>query len=795
MRLEYKKIFSKSFILFIVLFTSVFSVAQEGINTSTPNSSAMLDITSTTRGLLPARMTESDRNNIITPANGLLIYCTDCNPKGLCMYSDGWINLSLITPDATGIVKGIIQLGGDLTNTADNPKVIDGAITKDKLISKAVTAEKIDASIGSNNRMLTATTAGDAVWQLQPFINNYTVTGAANVEIRGNGNSITDSFETPYYTSSVTLPRGVYMYVNTNRVYHNIKTNASDTEATNVLIDVFADSGYVTSYFNAAIPKATLYNYAEGGQIFIFEVLSTTATVKFNYRPYNGLSYQSAFKLNTTGFGGVIYELRGAFSLPATSITSLTANCELLGTYLNGASLTSSNVFNTTITNNSSSTAINLTFSASDLTLSGSGSAGITVSNVSPPNINLAPGMSQIVTYYLSGTPTALGTLTATWNKLNLSCSKNRVVNTNALVFSNFPIKKYIPSYIFPTQGLDEQGVIDNGSNSYTFNVIYSSATAATSYPAFSSVPVSVIGQAGDVNTISYSYPAGTVNTSGGTIPVTITVGGADTSFNVKKQLIANQEEIIASLPFIILGTTYDNIDFLSVGGIRDKMYDLPDNLGSFSHKMVYFPIRALDGKIWLNNNLGAQYSNINHASYAPFQNATSATDYNAYGSLFQWGRKPDGHELVQWISSRSGAITGTTGVKSDNPSHASFIYSGDSWRITSDNTLWLNESSVNNPCPAGYRIPTNTEINTLLSSSSITNISTAASSALKIPVAGGRSQFGGALTMNGVECLMWTSTPFDPSKAYDLYISTGGVIANDYSFHSYGMSVRCIKN
>ena len=790
MRLEYKKIFSKSFILFIVLFTSVFSVAQEGINTSTPNSSAMLDITSTTRGLLPARMTESDRNNIITPANGLLIYCTDCNPKGLCMYSDGWINLSLITPDATGTVKGIIQLGGDLTNTADNPKVIDGAITKDKLISKAVTAEKIDASIGSNNRMLTATTAGDAVWQLQPFINNYTVTGAANVEIRGNGNSITDSFETPYYTSSVTLPRGVYMYVNTNRVYHNIKTNASDTEATNVLIDVFADSGYVTSYFNAAIPKATLYNYAEGGQIFIFEVLSTTATVKFNYRPYNGLSYQSAFKLNTTGFGGVIYELRGAYSLPATSITSLTANCELLGTYLKGASLTSSNVFNTTITNNSSSTAINLTFSASDLTLSGSGSASITVGNVMPSNINLAPGSSQIVTYYLSGTPTASGTLTATWNKLNLSCSKNKDVLENGLVFKNLPIKNYVPSYTFPTQGMDEQGIIDNGSNSYTFDVIYTRATAATSYPAFSSVPVSVTGQDGDVNTIFYSYPAGTLNTSGGTIPVTITVGGVDTSFKVKKQTVVNQEENIVSLPFILSSQTYDDIRLIAVGGIRDLMYDKTDNQGNYTHQMVYFA-KTLNGKKWLLNNLGADYSNTKHPSYAPFQQATSATDYNAYGSMFQWGRKPDGHELTIYSGSTSGTLVySLTSTKSDIPLHANFINSSTDtdWRITQNDNLWNGVSAVNCPCPKGFRLPTTSEMNELFGVMGVSNDATAASSVMKLPSSGNINYLGYFQSL-GSNYFGWTGNPYltkAQEKGANTYYSCG---------RSWGVAIRCVKD
>lgn len=52
-------------------------IAQSvGIGTTTPNSSALLDITSTTKGLLMPRMTTVQRNAIVSPADGLLIYNT-----------------------------------------------------------------------------------------------------------------------------------------------------------------------------------------------------------------------------------------------------------------------------------------------------------------------------------------------------------------------------------------------------------------------------------------------------------------------------------------------------------------------------------------------------------------------------------------------------------------------------------------------------------------------------------------------------------------------------------------------
>jgi len=47
-----------------------------GIGTNTPDNSALLDMTSTTKGLLPPRMTQSEIAAISNPANGLVVFCT-----------------------------------------------------------------------------------------------------------------------------------------------------------------------------------------------------------------------------------------------------------------------------------------------------------------------------------------------------------------------------------------------------------------------------------------------------------------------------------------------------------------------------------------------------------------------------------------------------------------------------------------------------------------------------------------------------------------------------------------------
>ena len=68
------KRFIYSFILSFVLMSGF---AQTGIGTTTPDASAKLDITSTTKGLLVPRMTSTQKAAISLPANGLLVYQTD----------------------------------------------------------------------------------------------------------------------------------------------------------------------------------------------------------------------------------------------------------------------------------------------------------------------------------------------------------------------------------------------------------------------------------------------------------------------------------------------------------------------------------------------------------------------------------------------------------------------------------------------------------------------------------------------------------------------------------------------
>jgi len=63
------------------------------IGTSSPDASAVFELSATTKGFLPPRMTESERLAISSPSIGLMVYQTD-EPDGVYVYkAAGWVQM------------------------------------------------------------------------------------------------------------------------------------------------------------------------------------------------------------------------------------------------------------------------------------------------------------------------------------------------------------------------------------------------------------------------------------------------------------------------------------------------------------------------------------------------------------------------------------------------------------------------------------------------------------------------------------------------------------------------------
>ncbi len=180
-------------------------------------------------------------------------------------------------------------------------------------------------------------------------------------------------------------------------------------------------------------------------------------------------------------------------------------------------------------------------------------------------------------------------------------------------------------------------------------------------------------------------------------------------------------------------------------------------------------------GRIWMDRNLGAS------------RVATSSTDEEAYGDLYQWGRAADGHE------SRTSGTTSSLS-SSDTPGHGNFILVSSNpydWRSPQNDNLWQGASGTNNPCPNGYRLPTEAEWEAERASWSSYNSAGAFASPLKLPVAGFRDR-DGSLTFVGYNGYYWSGTV---AGAYSQGLSFGSSAGMGSGGRVYGISVRCIKD
>ena len=91
-----KKLLSK-LVYTIVFFMCISVCAQRGIGTNNPDKSAILELKSTTQGFLPPSMTSAQLGILknTSPAEGLLVYCSDCPTRGVVVF-DGTAFISSV---------------------------------------------------------------------------------------------------------------------------------------------------------------------------------------------------------------------------------------------------------------------------------------------------------------------------------------------------------------------------------------------------------------------------------------------------------------------------------------------------------------------------------------------------------------------------------------------------------------------------------------------------------------------------------------------------------------------------
>ncbi len=246
-----------------------------------------------------------------------------------------------------------------------------------------------------------------------------------------------------------------------------------------------------------------------------------------------------------------------------------------------------------------------------------------------------------------------------------------------------------------------------------------------------------------------------------------VNAGTGTGSFQVLlEELEANQQYIVRAYAKTDAGTGWGQAQEFTTLWPRDTDTEVVE---------VTNPVT---GQVWMDRNLGASRA------------ATSSTDEQAFGDFYQWGRGADGHQKRN--SSTTGNLSST-----DQPNHGNFILSNSDanwdWRNPQNDNLWHGVNGINNPCPAGYRLPTEAEWQEERQSWASNDASGAFASPLKLPMAGYRNYSSGSLFDVGSYGNYWSSS-VSGSYARALYFNSS-FAAMDSSYRAFGDSVRCLED
>lgn len=205
------------------------------------------------------------------------------------------------------------------------------------------------------------------------------------------------------------------------------------------------------------------------------------------------------------------------------------------------------------------------------------------------------------------------------------------------------------------------------------------------------------------------------------------------------------------------------------------------------------------NGVVWMDRNLGAS------------RVATSSTDAQAYGDLYQWGRAADGHQIVSRFTGDGKTTSTTFDGTTTRPNNITDTGAWDEkfitingtnrndWVTTQTNNAWNTGTAqapvktATDPCPTGYRVPTDAELNAELLSWSSNNSAGAFASPLKLPAAGYRNRTSGSLGNVGSNGHYWSST-VSGTDARDLHFNSTDANMGTYN-RAIGFSVRCLKD
>ena len=768
-----------------------FASAQVGIGTTTPAPSALLDLTATNKALLLPRI--ANVNLITNPVNGMIVH--DISSNCIRAFENGVWSICFNTRDSSngsGVVssyicntasEGTLTVGSAVSGVTQtitaNVSTMGTYIISTTANGVTFAASGTFAGTGNQNIVLTATgtptAIGSNTFTLDTAPNcNFSRTTVANVSTNGSGVVSAYTCDT---ASTGTLTAGSPVSGVTQTITANVTTVGTYIISTTSNGITFAASGTFAGTGNQNIVlTATGTPTAEGSNTF---TLNTAPNCNFSrttiHPSTNGTGVVSAYNCNTAS-AGTLTE-----GTPVSGVAqTITATVTTVGTYnittsANGVTFAGSGTFAGTGDQNILLTATGTPAAEGNSTFILNTAPNC---NFSRTTIHPSTNGTAVVSAYTCTTASA-GTLTA---GLPVS-GVTQTITATVTTLGTYNISTTANGVTFAANGtfagLGDQNIvltatgtpIAAGSDSFTINTT-PNCNFSRSINSASSNGTSVV-TAYDCTTAS----AGSLKVGNAVSGVTQTITATVTNVGTYDiSTVANGVTFAASGTFA--GTGAQNIVLTATGtpvdgGYINYILNTTPNCSFIRPTAGLNDVVSATGKIWMNKNLGAT------------QVATSSTDALAYGDLYQWGRGTDGHQI---------RTSGTTGSQSnsDTPGHGDYITGNLDWRSPGNDNLWQGENGINNPCPAGYRVPTEAEFIAERLLFTPQNQEGAFNSVLKLTRSGNRNSGGGLLNVNQ-NSYYWTSTIFS-SGAMFLAVENNGS-ATTPTLRAQGFAVRCIRN